>query len=863
MALKRLQPVVGISTSFTGKYKASKLILRFLELIDVNLIKSTKTKPAIIEAGSTIVSADYCLPLRVYVGHIYHLIQEHPNIEYIVAPIIKGEYPSSNTCAKYRDLDGVLIRSLGTITGYRLKQSGLSEMDRLKELIGEDKTKQMIDLMKDFPTILAPEIESIDKRHLKQVCVKLYADLFGLNKVDKMRLILNDNLVESDNEDIRKIGEAFEQAYREVIGKESERYQNLLSDESKPRLALVGRNYLIEDPALSADIKSYFKKKGVIVLTSQDIPFSVLRERYDNVQGFYDSHKISQAFIDTVIDQVDGFVVIGSFGCHPDAFQVDYFANYITEQGKSCWTFKFDEQTGGVGFHTRYETILGFLQQNRDKRLKNLNYNNQPAKVPSIDWNFGRKSEPVKPIFIWPHMGTGIDLIIKEIWHQIGLGDYLYPPRGVNEETITRGNTHYTESCSPFALYLGSLRETLDRLLMEIEEPRRIIILMAKGKGPCTFGWYSLAGFPLLQKEYQDRLKKHGHSLEMIAIDNQGRNLVSFLEELSKIADNDRLSQIIGLLNKIQTEERLNIINKTKLEIKLIRVLKDIVWSGWKKLLAYEDIQNKALIVRAHELKRGDTTRLLKKWVDQLEVVHTLPEISKVTQLALQDFEQIPQDGEVKPKVVVVGEIYGTLTPFANRGTVDNLLGQAGIEAIQGMRLSHFIRGAFKGVKNSFVREQPIIKKLIKLLESKGLYYHNRWVREPGAKPFIEHEIGGDGQPTIAHARHHIEHDGVDGIVHIYPFKCMPEGMAKDALIEMSQLYGIKSLHLSYDKETEIERLKTEIGTFAALLHQDIEHRKGITDWKKKELIRRYNIGKMIEQAYRRSNNKFLWSNLK
>ena len=97
MMQKRTKPVVGVSTSFTGKYQASRLIIRFLELLKIDIIKSTITKPAIIEAGTTLASAEFCLPLRVYVGHIYNLLTEHPEINYILAPIIKGEHPSSST----------------------------------------------------------------------------------------------------------------------------------------------------------------------------------------------------------------------------------------------------------------------------------------------------------------------------------------------------------------------------------------------------------------------------------------------------------------------------------------------------------------------------------------------------------------------------------------------------------------------------------------------------------------------------------------------------------------------------------------------------------------------------------------------
>lgn len=61
------RPVIGFSTAFTGKYKSSRMLFRFLELMNLNTVKSSVTIPEIIEAGSTLASADYCLPLRAYI----------------------------------------------------------------------------------------------------------------------------------------------------------------------------------------------------------------------------------------------------------------------------------------------------------------------------------------------------------------------------------------------------------------------------------------------------------------------------------------------------------------------------------------------------------------------------------------------------------------------------------------------------------------------------------------------------------------------------------------------------------------------------------------------------------------------------
>lgn len=58
----------------------------------------------------------------------------------------------------------------------------------------------------------------------------------------------------------------------------------------------------------------------------------------------------------------------------------------------------------------------------------------------------------------------------------------------------------------------------------------------------------------------------------------------------------------------------------------------------------------------------------------------------------------------------------------------------------------------------------------------------DRW-----ASPFVLHSLGGDGRHSVSAARNAVERLGIDGIVHLYPFKCMPETMAKTALSEIAQ----------------------------------------------------------------------------
>ena len=84
-------------------------------------------------------------------------------------------------------------------------------------------------------------------------------------------------------------------------------------------------------------------------------------------------------------------------------------------------------------------------------------------------------------------------------------------------------------------------------------------------------------------------------------------------------------------------------------------------------------------------------------------------------------------------------------------------------------------------------------------------------------RPFALHDVGGDGIRSVAEARHAIETLGIDGIVHLYPFKCMPEMIAKTALVEVRAPTGALSA-LSFDKRWRSSGCARRSSTFAAML---------------------------------------------
>ncbi len=910
---------VGIVLAFTGHYASVRLLARFLELAGLEVVKSRVTTPKVIEAGTTFTSADFCIPLRVYVGHVHHLLQEHPDLDAVVAPNLLTEDGISSTCSKYRDVGGVAIRSLGDTVGYLLTRDPMRDggrrdgAERLARLAGSDTVAARLERGRGLPAFVMPNIRSLDRLEMRNVCYDVYADLLGWPKARKAALLLPPKARFALDPELRRLEEAFAAAYREVVEGQAGRLAALLADEGKPRLGLVGRRYLINDPALTCDLKNWFQKKGVCVLTAADVPPAELRPGYEAVDGYYDTHKEGQAFIDWAVDRVDGFISLGSFGCHPDAFQIDFLAEYARSLGAPCWTFRFDESAGGAGFQTRYETILAFLEARRDRRLARgraatggaagatappdeaaPGFPAEPGVAPQETGAAGNvipltvihkrvsgrpchlsedertvaaaapgRARPQKPLIVWPYMGEILNLLVEEACHQLGLADYACPPEPLAEEAMLLGNDRYTESCSPYACSTGTLKQSLSRALDRLEEeaaregrpvePRRILMLMARGEGPCTFGWYAIVQNRHIPEEFRDRLAAHGHTIEMATMGLDG--FVDFVRDLCRIGNAERLKPILDFVEAWEKGlHRLPWFTRTRLRLRLFQAIGRLTAPLWAKLDAAEDLRARSLILRAHELQPGAVAAAYRQAVELLRRAHDRDAIAAAHRRGIALLEAVPRDDKVKPRVVAVGEIYVALTSFGNRGAIENLLAREGVEVVEGVTLGGFIRNSLREMKRRSWRNKPWLRPLLDLLRRADLYLLEQRVREPEARPFLVHEVGGDGLPTVGHARHYVE-EGCDGVIHVYPFKCMPEGIAKDAVKELADLYGVRYLPLSFDKETEVERLRTEIGTFATLLHAEVARRGGddparYWEWKRHEVARRRELGRTLTELY-------------
>ena len=119
--------------------------------------------------------------------------------------------------------------------------------------------------------------------------------------------------------------------------------------------------------------------------------------------------------------------------------------------------------------------------------------------------------------------------------------------------------------------------------------------------------------------------------------------------------------------------------------------------------------------------------------------------------------------------------------------------------------------------------ERNLIKEGIKVYRYTNLTYLliiKRFMRNillfKGRK-YLKYTLGADGTESVIHALEHSK-KGIDGIIHIKSFSCVPEINAMPTISKISDDYNVPILYLSFDGENNISNIDTKIEAFKDMI---------------------------------------------
>jgi len=214
---------------------------------------------------------------------------------------------------------------------------------------------------------------------------------------------------------------------------------------------------------------------------------------------------------------------------------------------------------------------------------------------------------------------------------------------------------------------------------------------------------------------------------------------------------------------------------------------------GIAKLKAQEELERKTFKVRAIADNKSEVTRIYKEGIKAIDGAANYRDVGQVKRQYLQKLQELPTATWRPPlKVGITGEIFIVIDPFANMD-IETELGKLGIEVSRTVRLSEWV--------------------------SLNLFMHffkqrERDTAHRAARPYVSGHIGGDGWQTVGEKVMHAR--DWDGIVHLEPFGCVPEIIARN--IMPSTREQIPVLNIIYDEHTGKTGLISRLEAFTDMI---------------------------------------------
>jgi predicted nucleotide-binding protein (sugar kinase/HSP70/actin superfamily) len=327
-----------------------------------------------------------------------------------------------------------------------------------------------------------------------------------------------------------------------------------------------------------------------------------------------------------------------------------------------------------------------------------------------------------------------------------------------NRATLANGVRHSPEQyCIPFKVNLGDLMASLDE---GVE-----LLISVQGAWSCRFGYYGHLHHTIL--------RDLGYEFQSLILDGSRESMHEMLD-------------LIKRLNGVHTDAAA-----ARIFIHAFRI-------AFKKGKLLQISQTYARQLRPVEAQPGTVNRLFDRIVERIDSTEDLRSLGLLENDIREEFAAVPVREGIDPvRVMIVGEVYIALEPLVN-AEAERTLGSLG--ALVDVYVDEhrwFIHPFRLGVRGQY-RER---------------HAHRL------ATPYLKYNLGGEDKNTLGFTIIAAER-GFDGVVHLKPFTCMPEGVAKHILYKVSQDHGIPFVSFTVDEHSAEAGMLTRMEAFVDMLDQ-------------------------------------------
>ncbi len=565
------------------------------------------------------------------------------------------------------------------------------------------------------------------------------------------------------------------QFYYDLHKKGEEALANLKEDQKA--VVIISRPYNGCDGGINLELPKKLNALGVLAMPMDYLPLEKAELKSIKTDMYWKGGQkiLSAAEIVNNDDRLNA-VYITNFGCGPDSFISHFFKERM--DNKPYLQLEVDEHSADAGAITRCEAFLDSLR-NHD-RFKAEFEQKEKKKVKEKE-KVAEQSEQRK---IYVPLMTDTAYVVAAAFESVGVESQVIEES--DEETLMWGRRHTSgKECYPCILTTGDMVKTCKSKGFD---PNKSAFFMPSGNGPCRFGQYN--------------------SFQRIVLDDMG------LEEIPIYSPN----QDRGLANELGKYGR--------------KFLKNV----WRGVIGIDMLEKMLRQVKPYEINRGETVGVYEEYVQKLAAsVKGGDKIEKTLKEAKKAFKKVGIQGERKPLIGIIGEMYVRTNKFSNENII-NVLEDLGAE-VWHPPFSEWVFYINFTSARELKEEKDLTNFMDHILTEKyqlsiehkygkifSDYLRNlpdppiRSIMDLGM-PYVHDSFEGEAIISIGKAIDYYN-KGACGIVNIMPFGCMPGTIVSALLKRYREDHGnIPCLNMAYEGQENTNSV-TKLEAFIHQVHQ-------------------------------------------
>ncbi|MHC4779151.1 MAG: acyl-CoA dehydratase activase, partial [Planctomycetota bacterium] len=421
----------------------------FFRQLGGEAVLSPHSSEEVMDAGKGQMTAEFCAPLVMMLGHASKLIEE--GTKHIFLPVmVREDKPDNLSDAQF------CCYIQGSASVIRASEVAVSAGEKI--------------------TIISPVMEFglSEKKNAKNLREALREG--GLDfPLSKIRAAFRAGL-----EKLRSFNS-------DTLAEGAEALQGI-EGSAETGVVVMGRPYNVNDPGLNLDLPRKIAELGVTAIPMDALPSKPtdLSEEWENMYWNYGQRILAAAEYVAKSKNLFG-ILFTNFCCGPDSYLVTFFKTIMARYKKPYLILQFDAHGADAGYMTRVEAAIESFKSWTERSL--------PQVKTHIRGNVGFERTvlfpPMDPITV--HLlsacfrGHGYKTeILEENTHTLNLG-YKHCQGG---------------ECAPCPSTLGSVMHYMETTG---KDPSEIAFFMPTASGPCRFGQYGrLAELVFDRKGWQD-----------------------------------------------------------------------------------------------------------------------------------------------------------------------------------------------------------------------------------------------------------------------------------------------------------------------------------------------------------------------